>query len=61
MMSGKNTKKPPEDRRVTVSMRNMSQWRWKAIQKLADERGLKLRAVLDQMIDDWMEKNGGAK
>lgn len=55
---GSRTEKSQDDLRVMVSIRNVSRHRWKAVKKLADERGLKLRLALDQMMDDWVEKHG---
>jgi hypothetical protein len=31
------------------------------LQKLADERGLKLRYVLDEIFDEWIKRNSEAK
>lgn len=56
-MMAKSAKKAPEDKRVTVSIRNVSQTRWKTVQALADKQGLKMKFVLDQMFDDWIKAN----
>jgi hypothetical protein len=61
MMTRKEPKNSSGDRRVTISVRNVSEKKWKMLQKLADERGLKLRYVLDEIFDEWIKRNSEAK
>ena len=46
-----------QDKRVTVSARNVSKKKWEAIRKAAESQGRLFKAVMDEMMDDWLAKH----
>lgn len=57
MMTAQNTKKPATDRRMTISVRNISETTWRTLREVADERGRKIGPLLNEIFDDWARKN----
>jgi predicted DNA-binding ribbon-helix-helix protein len=50
-------KKAEEDRRLTISVRNIKETTWKTLRDIADQRGRKIGPLLSQILDDWARKN----
>jgi hypothetical protein len=57
-MKGSTQRGIADDTRVTVSIRNVSQARWKAVQEIAERQDRKLKGILDEMMNDFLKKHG---